>query len=173
MDNPWRLKKEYGGGMLNDWAPHLVDQALILARAPLLSVSAWSGGKVWTTEVDDHVWAELLFANGLSFRVEASNNHRIPLPRWTVVGTKGTFQVKGEAADSWQEAELATELDGIPEVRRFDISGGELTNAFYGAFADAILNSRELPITRGEVLSVMKTIDLIRRSAALGKSVSL
>ncbi len=172
MENPWRLKKQYGGGMLNDWAPHLVDQALILARAPLASVSAWSGGKVWTDEVDDHFWAELSFTDGLSCRVEASNNHRIPLPRWTVVGTRGTFQVRGEAIDSWQEAELATELDGIPEVRHFDISGGELTDAFYSAFSGAILGSGDLPIRRDEVLALMKTIDLIRESAALGRSVS-
>ena len=172
MDNPWRLKRKFGGGMLNDWAPHLVDQVLMLARSPLASVSAWSGGKVWTDEVDDHFWAELAFRNGLSCRIEASNNHRIPLPRWTVVGTRGTLLVRGEAVDSWQQAELATEFNGVPEVRHYDISGSELTDAFYDAFAEAVRSSKELPITRDQVLAVMETIDLIRQSAAQGRSVT-
>ncbi len=172
MANPWRLKKEYGGGMINDWAPHLVDQVLLIAGAMPVSVDAWQGGKIWTTEVDDHFWAELAFANGLSCRVEASNNHRIPLPRWSIVGTKGTFHVRGEESDSWNEGELRSEYHGLRETRHFDFSGDELTDAFYPAFAEALRTSAELPVTRGQVLSAMRVIDMIRESAALGRSVT-
>jgi len=171
MANPWRLKKAFGGGMLNDWAPHLVDQLLILARTRPVSVYGWLGGKVWTEEVDDHFWAELTFDGGLSCRVEASNNHRIPLPRWSVVGTKGTFRVRGEDTDSWNEGELRSEFYGVRESRHFDFSGPELTDAFYPAFVEAVQNSRELPITREQTLAVMKIIDLIKESAARGTSV--
>ena len=54
----------------------------------------------------------------------------------------------------------------MPEVRHYDISGSELTDAFYDAFAEAVRSSKELPITRDQVLAVMETIDLIRQSAA-------
>lgn len=172
MTNPWRLKREYGGGMINDWAPHLVDQILLIAGSLPVSVHAWQGGKVWTTEVDDHFWAELSFEGGLSCRVEASNNHRIPLPRWSVVGTRGTFHVRGEESDSWNEGELRSEFHGLPEARHFDFSGVELTDAFYPAFAEALASSSELPITPKQTLSVMRVIDMIRESAAVGRSVS-
>jgi scyllo-inositol 2-dehydrogenase (NADP+) len=159
--------------MINDWATHLVDQILILAGGALpTSVCAWQGGKVWTTEVDDHFWAELAFEGGLSCRVEASNNHRIPLPRWSVVGTKGTFSVRGEESDSWGVGELRSELHGIPDTRRFDFAGGELTEAYYPALAESLLRGGELPVTPGQVLSVMKVIDMIRESAAQGRSVT-
>ena len=172
MDNPWRLKRKFGGGMLNDWAPHLVDQVLMLAAVPpCLRV-----GVVGREGLDGRGGRSLLggacFRNGLSCRIEASNNHRIPLPRWTVVGTRGTLLVRGEAVDSWQQAELATEFNGVPEVRHYDISGSELTDAFYDAFAEAVRSSKELPITRDQVLAVMETIDLIRQSAAQGRSVT-
>ncbi len=173
MANPWRLKKEYGGGMINDWAPHLVDQVLLLAGSMPVSLNAWQGGKIWTTEVDDHFWAELVFGNGLSCRIEASNNHRIPQPRWSVVGTKGTFQVRGEQSDSWSEGELRSEFHGVPETRRFDFAGDELTDAFYPALAESLRTSDALPITREQVLSVMKVIDRIRQSAAQGGSITV
>jgi scyllo-inositol 2-dehydrogenase (NADP+) len=165
MANPWRLKKAYGGGMMNDWATHLMDQILVIAGAMPVSVHAWQGGKVWTTEVDDHFWAELAFENGLSCRVEASNNHRIPLPRWSVVGDRGTFQVQGGSTDSWNRGELRSEFHGVPETRLFDFSGGELTDAFYPALAEALRSESGLPITREEVLSVMRVIDRIRESS--------
>ena len=165
MANPWRLKKDYGGGMLNDWAPHLVDQILVIAGSMPTTVHAWQGGKVWTTEVDDHFWAELTFPGGLSCRVEASNNHRIPLPRWSVVGTGGTFQVRGEETDSWQEGELRSEFHGLRETRHFDFAGGELTDAFYPALASSLKTGGDLPITRAQALAVMQVIDMIRESA--------
>lgn len=171
MANPWRLQKAQGGGMLNDWACHLVDQILILAGSMPSSVHAWSGGKVWTAEVDDHFWAELAFPDGLSCRVEGSNNHRIPLPRWSVVGTEGTFQVRGEETDSWSEGELRSEFHGIRQTRRFDFSGDELTDAFYPALAEALRTFGELPITREQALSVMRVVDAMRQSAASGCSV--
>jgi scyllo-inositol 2-dehydrogenase (NADP+) len=173
MANPWRLKKAQGGGMLNDWACHLVDQILVIAGAMPSAVHAWSGGKVWTTEVDDHFWAELDFPDGLSCRVEGSNNHRIPLPRWSVVGAEGTFQVRGEEVDSWSEGELRREYHGIRETRRFDFSGDELTDAFYPALAEALRTSGELPITMEQALSVMRVVEAMRESAASGGSVRI
>ena len=173
MVNPWRLKKAQGGGMLNDWACHLVDQILVLAGTLPETVHAWSGGKVWTAEVDDHFWAEFSFPGGLSCRVEGSNNHRIPLPRWSVVGTQGTFQVRGEETDSWSEGELRSEFHGIRETRRFDFSGDELTDAFYPALAEALRTSGELPITREQALSVMRVVDAMRESAASGGSLRI
>jgi scyllo-inositol 2-dehydrogenase (NADP+) len=165
MANPWRLKKAYGGGMMNDWACHLVDQVLAIADAMPASVYAWQGGKVWTDEVDDHFWTELLFPSGLSCRVEASNNHRIPQPRWLVIGTKGTFVVHGEEVDSWNRGELRAEFHGLKETRTFSFGGDELTDAFYPALAESLRTGAELPITREQALAVMEVIDMIRESA--------
>lgn len=173
MANPWRLKKAQGGGMLNDWACHLLDQVLALAGALPVTVCAWSGGKVWTSEVDDHFWAELSFADGLSCRVEGSNNHRIPLPRWCVVGAKGTFQVRGEDTDAWSAGELRSEFHGIPETRRWDFGAGELTDAFYPALEESLRTGGELPITEAETLATMRVVDAVRESAASGMTVRL
>ncbi|HUX21521.1 MAG TPA: Gfo/Idh/MocA family oxidoreductase [Spirochaetia bacterium] len=173
MNNPWRLKKDYGGGMLNDWAPHLVDQLLLIASTPVESVYAWMGGKVWTDEVDDHFWAELLFEDGLSARVEASNNFRIPLPRWNIVGTEGTLQVAGGSSDQWSEGRLVRELADIPEEVRYDVSGGELAAGFYPELAAMIVRKEDSSITPNQVLLVMRIIDLIKDSARTNKTIEV
>jgi len=173
MENPWRLKKSYGGGMLNDWAPHLVDQLLLLVPSRPVGVFAWAEGRLWTREVDDHFWAEIRFADGLSARVEASNNHRLPLPRWCLVGSAGTLQVGGGGSDSWNEGVLRREFHGIPEQTRFDISQSELASGFYPCLAEALAEGRPLPVQPGEVLAVMELIEAIKASAAAGKEVTL
>jgi len=36
--NPWRLKSEHGGGLLNDWGPHLFDQLFLLIDSKVTGV---------------------------------------------------------------------------------------------------------------------------------------
>lgn len=173
MDNPWRLKRQYGGGMLNDWAPHLLDQLFLLTSSPVQSVYGWLGGRIWTHEVDDHFWTEILFEDGVSARVEASNNFRIPLPRWNVVGTVGTLEVRGAEEDHWSEGRLVREPGGVREEERFDLGGQELAAGFYPDFSVTIREGRASTIRPEQVLSVMHIVDLIKESARTNKTVDV
>ncbi len=104
MDNPWRLKNSFGGGILSDWSPHLFYQLLLLAHSPINTIFGKQESRIWTQEVEDHFWAEVIFRNGLSARVEASNNHRFPLPRWLLLGSKGTLEMDGGDPGEWNRA---------------------------------------------------------------------
>ena len=139
LDNPWRLKKSYGGGILSDWGPHLFDQLLLLANSPINTIFGKQESRIWTQEVDDHFWAEVIFRNGLSARVEASNNHRFPLPRWLLLGSKGTLKMDGGDPGEWNRALIRKNLDGFPEEISFDTSQQELSGGFYPAFSAAHL----------------------------------
>ncbi|MBM3705807.1 MAG: Gfo/Idh/MocA family oxidoreductase, partial [Actinobacteria bacterium] len=54
MENPWRIKKEFYGGMLLDWGPHLVDQTLQIMGKDPESVYGILQCALWSKEVDDH-----------------------------------------------------------------------------------------------------------------------
>jgi len=172
-DNPWRLKRAYGGGLLYDWGPHLIDQIVVLLRESPVAVFGRLEGKIWTKEVDDHFWAELVFKNGITVRVEASNNYRIPLPRWSIVGTEGTLQVAGGDPDMWNEVVIRKNLANFKSETRIDIRHGELSAGFYPAFTAALKDDRPLPVLPDEVLMSMKVMDAIRESSKSGKAVFL
>lgn len=173
MDNPWRLKRQYGGGMLNDWAPHLLDQLFLLVSSPVETVYGWLGGRIWSSEVDDHFWSEILFEDGLSARVEASNNYRIPLSRWSIVGTEGTLEVQGAGEDHWSEGRLVREQVGVSEEEHFDLGGQELAKGFYPDFSSTIREGREHSIRPEQVLTVMRIVDLIKDSARTNKIINV
>ena len=104
--NPWRIKAQFGGGMLLDWGPHLVDQMLVLMKKDPTAVYGVLQKGVWSTEVDDSFNATLHFDGDVVCQIEASNNGRIPAPRWYVIGTKGTLVVAGRHEPVWDEAEI-------------------------------------------------------------------
>jgi len=170
--NPWRLKRQYGGGLLNDWGPHLLDQIFLLTRSRLKSLYCQAYSKIWSREVDDHFWIELVFADGQTARVEASNNARIPQPRWYLWGTKGTLQVKGGDLTDWNTAVIRKSSGGYSVETRITYDQRELSLGFYENFVDAVSNDKKLAVRPEQILRVMRTIDAARTSSVRGTSVS-
>ena len=174
LENPWRLKEAYGGGMLNDWGPHLFDQLLLLAGQDVLSLFGRLEARVWSREVDDHFWAELLFAGGVSARVEASNNFRLPLPRWNILGSVGCLQVAGGGPEQWSSAVLrrdSSDPNAPPRETRYDIEQPELSEGFYSEFAAALRSGEPLPVQAEQVLGAMRLMDAVRESSRRGEAV--
>jgi scyllo-inositol 2-dehydrogenase (NADP+) len=171
-ENPWRLKKAYGGGILSDWGPHLFDQILLLVNAPLHGLFGGLYSKIWSDEVDDHFWSELLFKDGLSVRVEASNNHRIPQPRWFILGTEGTLRVEGGSPSSWSPAIVRRSSGEAIRETRHDLPKVEISTGYYEDFVKALSAGNPLSVQPAQVLQVMRVIEAVRRSSASGQSIS-
>ena len=83
----------------------MFDQILLFVDSPVVAVLGKLYSKIWSKEVEDHFWSELLFEYGVSALLEASNNHRIAQPRWCLVGTEGPLWIRGGDPASWK-AEL-------------------------------------------------------------------
>ena len=104
--NPsWRIEAAYGGGFLADWGPHMIDQCLDLIGEWPVRVAGELRSHLWSTEVEDHFNMRLGFASGLLATLEGSNNARLPLPRWFVVGSEGTLISEG-GFGHWTEMRL-------------------------------------------------------------------
>jgi predicted dehydrogenase len=169
--NPWRLKRDYGGGLLNDWGPHLFDQLILLHPASVGTLFGRCESRIWSREVEDHFWAELFFADGLSARVEAANTFRVPVPRWTVVGTRGTLQISGGDSDQWNQAVLRRAAGASTEELHYDIDQQKLSSGFYAAFVHALAGNQALPVSPEQALRVMRLLEAVRESSRLGRSV--
>ena len=180
--NPaWRVQAAYGGGFLSDWGPHLAEQCLDLIGQWPASVSCELRSDLWATEVEDYFHVRLMFPSGVSVTMEGSNNARLPLPRWFVVGREGTLIADG-AWGRWTEMRLRRSLDDVtvdlmPQdvgassgSRDYDV-GEELSACFYGDLEEALAQNRPAAITAERGRDVVAILDAARRSHEIGQTV--
>lgn len=159
--NPqWRVQRAYGGGMVYDYASHLGDQMLRMVQSPLASVYADLQSRIWSDEVDDHFRAELRFADSTTAIIEATNNVRTNLPRWFVIGTVGT---------------LVSQPTGGCDVHLFTDEGERVLepvsaprDIIYANIAEVMRGQAEPLVTPEHLLSTMRLISMIFRSAETG-----
>jgi predicted dehydrogenase len=151
--------------MLFDWGPHLIDQALKMVASPLQSVYGDLQSRVWSSEVDDHFSCTLRFAGGAVVRLEASNDVRLPVPRWLLVGTKGTAcsASPGRGAAGVLRIQ-AGDLGGAETVRPYP-AGSEVCLPFYENWYRAMAEGAPLAVPAEETLAVLRVLDMVRASA--------
>ena len=169
MSNPWRIKKQFYGGMLLDWGPHLVDQTLqIIGRDPE-SVYGILQCAVWSKEVDDHFLAILNYKDNIYCQLECSNNSRITLPRWHIIGTKGTLEVKGKNEPFWDDIEINyIKKDGRNEIQNIKLVGVKESGLEGGFYADIIpymKGKKKNFVTMYEASKVVRILDMISQSS--------
>lgn len=186
IPSDWRRQKEFGGGMLYDWGAHLVDQILQLVDSPVVEV--YSHMLNINYQVDDNFKAHLKFENGVSAQIEVDTACFQPLPRWHVLGNKGTLNIqnwecegnvvqgKVEEIDWGVDAsesaagstrtmrprpEETTKNLPLPEV---EVSWSE----FYRNYRDVLEGKAELFVNSESVLRAVRVLDAIRESSEKG-----
>ena len=87
----WQTIVSCGGGQLNNWGPHLIDQGLRLLESPLASV--WSDLKNVASlgDAEDHLKIILKGKNGRIIDIEISGGVALPSPVYAVYGTRGSL----------------------------------------------------------------------------------
>ncbi len=87
----WQTLIDCGGGQLNNWGPHLIDQGLQFLESPLDSV--WSDLKTIAArgDAEDHLKIILKGKNGRIVDIEISGGVALPSPVYAVYGTRGSL----------------------------------------------------------------------------------
>jgi scyllo-inositol 2-dehydrogenase (NADP+) len=88
----WQTLKAYGGGYLNNWGPHLIDQVLAFVDEPVKQVYADTRQIINPGDVEDMFYSTLITESGVIVNVEY-NIQTDYLPNWVVQGDKGTIYV--------------------------------------------------------------------------------
>jgi len=173
MANPWRIKAAYGGGILLDWGPHLVDQFLVLMGKDPLGVYGILQKGVWSKEVDDYFFADIRFEGSTICQIEVGNNARISAPRWYIIGSRGTLEVKGKSDPVWDEAEIRyVRQDGKRENQKIAMIGvceSGLEGGFYEDLPAFLRGEPKPYATMYEASKTVKVLDFIRKSSEEGK----
>lgn len=107
----WRTEKNYGGGGLYDWGPHILDQLLGFANWELPArIDAIARSSIWSADCDDILMALYDWKN-FSARVLISAMDMAPIERLRICGTKGTVVVQGD--------------DNYGEIIKYSLTGSE------------------------------------------------
>ena len=100
----WRGYKKNGGGMVYDWAVHLIDQMVMLfpnskivsVDAHLFSIFTKDTTEGTPVDIDDNIKLFFRLDNSVSVILEMATNCFINQPRWHVTCVDGTLQI-----DDW------------------------------------------------------------------------
>ena len=92
----WQTLISCGGGQLNNWGPHLIDQGLRFLESPLESV--WGNLKTIAArgDAEDHLKVILKGKNGRIIDIEISGGIALPSPVYAVYGTRGSLVSEDE-----------------------------------------------------------------------------
>ncbi|GGF33240.1 oxidoreductase [Echinicola rosea] len=181
----WREKQVPGSGILYDLGAHLIDQALLLFGQP-----TWVYAEILKqrkgVEADDFFDLTLMYPE-TKVRLSASILMNAPLPKFLVLGEKGSFSKYGldvqeaafkagvlpgsdqwgvESPSSYGNVYLAEEQYPIPTI-----NGNYL--AYYENIAEAIQGKAALKVKPEEAIQVLKIIEAAQQSHAEGKRIYL
>ncbi len=187
----WRLKKEYGGGMLYDWGVHMIDQALWMLGYDVDRVYC-TFEHLTTDEVDDGFYLDLYLRDNTKVRIEVNTYNFIPLPLIYMRGTCGTAIVRDwsnrcevKHCKDWHDKSVIPVKcgNGLSKTMapRSDesISSYELKHPqvdvhdYYRNFCAAIDGREELIVKHDQIREVLKVIEAAQKSAETGNIVKL
>lgn len=121
----WQTLKAYAGGYLNNWGPHIVEQAMHLVGEPIKTVYAHKRQIINPGDADDMFCSTMTTESGVIVQVD----HNIIsdyLPNWVVQGDKGTIYVKGNEMEiheiSYPEADDPNVYRSVTETKKTHIT---------------------------------------------------
>ena len=164
--NPtWRIQRDYGGGMVYDYAPHCGDQILRLVDKPLTHVYADARGVKFSDEVDDHFTCTMRFAGGATAFLEASNLAAIPASHWYVEGTEGCIRADAVNGSVTVVAEGSDGPETIEPIQRI--------HELHENVVATCIGGAEPVVTAADLRASMGLIDAIFESSRTGALVTL
>ena len=185
--NDWQTIKEFGGGQLLNWGPHIVDHALQFCGGAYEKMFSEIKRVTAVGDAEDHIKLVFKGVNGRIVDMEISGGVALKVPEYIVYGTKGTLIIEGKTmklryldpAVELQniKADPATpgsgsafgnseKLEWIEETR--PTSDGK-TEAIWDYFYEAYRNNKPYPITSAQALEVVRTLELAKKGTEFEK----
>ncbi len=177
----WREKDEPGAGILYDLGSHLIDQPLVLFGMPQAITADIRVQREGTKATDN--FELILHYPGLKVTLKAGMLVSQPLPRYILLGDKGSFIKYGldvqEAAlkegltpltkNNWGvEPEsvwgnLVTEINGINFSGKVQSETGDYRGYYANVYA-AIVDHKPLDVTAAHARNIIRVIELAMQS---------
>ncbi|MDH3252522.1 MAG: Gfo/Idh/MocA family oxidoreductase [Ignavibacteria bacterium] len=180
----WQAFRKHGGGMLNNYGAHMIDQLLYLSRSPVRRVSCSLRSVVTRGDADDVVKVVMETSNGMLLDLDITMAAAQALPAWHVLGSRGSA-ILNEDEGCWRvrffrdeevvppalQQGLAAEQrrygsgETIPWREEIIPLSGFPPIDFYDRCYDLFALGKPSFVPIEETLEVMRVIDLCREDA--------
>lgn len=183
----WQTLIECGGGMLNNWGPHIIDHSLHLLESPVKKVWSRLRRVAAVGDAEDHLTVIFEGENGRLIDMEISGGAAITEPIYQVYGDRGALvsqdekELKMRYIDPEQKLQdikakkesppLDTgfrnpeKLDWIEKTIPVEPSSKCETWHIWNHMYDAIRNGVTFPITIDEGVEVVKYTEMVRKGS--------
>lgn len=179
--NDWQTLQKFGGGMLNNWGAHIVDQGLELIDGPIERIFADMQNTVSAGDAEDHFKITMKAKDGMVVDVEVSSCTAYPDPEWFVVGKYGTLKGSTrrieykyydptkapvlEVHEGPAEGRSYGKPEDLPWIEKAeDIAAGtDVKILFYNALYKSIRESEPLLVTPESVRDQIEVFEECRR----------
>jgi scyllo-inositol 2-dehydrogenase (NADP+) len=183
--NDWQTLKRYGGGLLNNWGPHLMFEALDFLESPVREMTSDLKIVAAVGDAEDHFRILLKGANGRTVQLQVSNGTLIQPARFLVHGTRGAISVDMFEKTLWVkhlprklklhkiQADPATpgsntafgnseKLEWVETNLPLDPGPSPDGHRIWDALYGAIRKGKPFPIVLDRAIEVVRLLDLAR-----------
>ncbi len=176
----WQTLRRLGGGLLNNWGAHVLDQALLLLGGSYRELFADLQRTAGAGDAEDHVKVVLRGENGTVVDVEITSGCVYPQPEWLVLGRYGSLMGNTRHLE-WKyydpaaaptlvvdEGAAPGRSYGAPEQLPWqqaseDIPGINTTSAYYDRLYATLREGQPVAVTPQSVRDQIAMFDDIRR----------
>lgn len=181
--NDWMTMTEFYGGLLPNWGPHLIDQALQFLDSPVKDLWADVRHVISIGDGDDLFKILLKAENGRLADIEVTGANTMPGREMEIIGSRGTLVYNGGPKVEVRRIDPTLELKPLkphPEnppkkygnfdetlyfvEEKYDVPNGSLGD-LWGTIYDAVVNGIPCPVTFEQAYQVVKiTEEAFRKS---------
>jgi len=177
----WQAVKKYGGGMLNNWGSHILDQVLILLDYKVKEVFSDVRITVSAGDAEDNVKIVIKGENIVA-DIDIMSCCAYPQADWLIMGKYGTAMINNEGFKyKYYDPNDLKPLPRIEEISAFsdysypseeipwkekvvEIKSSESINTkFYNALYDTIRNGKSLAVKPEQVRMILEIIDKCKK----------
>ncbi len=182
----WQTIKEFGGGQLLNWGPHLIDHSLQLLGSPAKSVVGDLKHTVAGGDCEDHLSITFVGENDRTIRMQISGGAALPSPMYRVYGTRGAAEIVNDEMftkyiDPEQEVVRPESDPGTPQgffgdsgtfqakaplrwmEDRVAIAGDEVLLVMWEHLYNALKKGIAYPITTEQAIAVVEVVDMVKK----------
>ncbi len=181
--NDWMTMGEFYGGLLSNWGPHLIDQALQYLEAPVTEI--WSDVRRLISIGDGDDLSKILLrgANGRLAEVELAGCNALPGTELEIIGTRGTLAYAGRGSKQIEVRIVdpciqLRKLKPHPEQPPLKYGNFEETLSFVDSLYDIpeeklwqlwidlyedLVHGKPTPVRPEQALAVMEVLDTVFR----------
>ncbi len=176
----WQTLKEYGGGKLLNWGPHIVDHALYFCGGDYTDLVSYTRHIASAGDAEDYVKAIFTGINGRIVEMELGDSVALRSPEYILYGSRGTLIDNG---DTYTLNCLPIDYE-VPKIQAYHETPGLYSPKYmpplpftqeekpwntnkldqtWQALYETIRFGKPYPITDKEALMVMKAISDIQK----------